>query len=288
VGAAGAVAAELDTQATLGSSAAVPSTVNVGANSFDIKVWATGNISQSGDATVTDVYNMDPSGAITKSSAAGDQQALHFTPGYNYSQCPTTGAPAGCAGHPFIVHATLNIALGTPGGTTGMLTVSDSGSNGLSADPSAAQGYVKVFAPAVNNRPGDPGAPNASSNLSNDGVFTVNWGASTDPDAGDVVTYKLEQQNHDGSGWHSVASGLTGTSYAFGSGGNPAESEGTWSYRVTATDNHGASSNPAESDDLVKVDQSAPVAPSPNAPSAAYTDGSGNNWHPGQRHGWLH
>jgi hypothetical protein len=135
------------------------------------------------------------------------------------------------------------------------------------------------FTGGTSTPPSDPGLPTTSSALNKDGVFTVSWGASTDPDA-ESVTYKLEQQNHDGTGWHTVASNLTGSSYAFGSGGNAADGEGTWSFRVTAVDSAGTSSSPAESDDLVKVDQSAPLAPTASTtPSSVYTDGSGANWY---------
>ncbi|HET8822922.1 MAG TPA: PxKF domain-containing protein, partial [Thermoleophilaceae bacterium] len=133
----------------------------------------------------------------------------------------------------------------------------------------------------TNNPPSTPGAPTVSAGTSPraDGDFTVSWAASSDPDAGDSVTYTLEQHDASTNTWSAVASGLSANSYTFG-GANPSEAEGTWSYRVEAVDNHGATSDYAESDDLVKVDESNPNAPTGDTnPAAAFTDGSGNNWY---------
>lgn len=127
--------------------------------------------------------------------------------------------------------------------------------------------------------PTDPGAPSSSSALNNTGAFTLSWTGSSDPN-GAPLTYVLQQQNHDGTGWQTVASGLAGKSYTYGSGGNPTEPEGTWSFRVYATDSLGVSSNAAESNDLVKVDMTAPRAPvASTTPSPAYTDAAGTSWY---------
>jgi len=96
--------------------------------------------------------------------------------------------------------------------------------------------------------------------VTNTGAFTLTWTAASDPDAGDAVTYTLE--HHDASPaapWSPVATGLASPSYAFGPG--DAEPEGTWSYRVTATDNHGASGPATVSTTPVVVDKAAPPAP---------------------------
>lgn len=124
----------------------------------------------------------------------------------------------------------------------------------LGADLS--QQAVLRFHKDRNHSPGAPGAPSADTTLSKTGSYTVSWGAATDPDAGDSVTYTL--QHDDGSGWSTVsgAGGLSATSFAVN------EDEGVWSYRVKAVDSHGAESGYTESAGTTKVDKSAPNAPS--------------------------
>lgn len=104
--------------------------------------------------------------------------------------------------------------------------------------------------------PSQPGTPSLSSGAtpSDSGQLALSWRASS----GKNVTYTLEQQNAEG-GWSTVASGLTATEYGFGAG-NP-ESEGTWTYRVIAGD-EGGESEPSGESDAVKVDETAPNAPS--------------------------
>jgi hypothetical protein len=137
---------------------------------------------------------------------------------------------------------------------------------------------MTVTVVSSNSAPTDPGNPTTSSALNKTGVFTLSWTASTDPDAGDTITYTLEHKDADDAGYSTVASGLTTNSYAFVSGSE--EGEGTWDYRVQAVDDHGATSTGyGESLDLVKVDKTKPNAPTASATtSAAYTDGSGHNW----------
>ena len=105
--------------------------------------------------------------------------------------------------------------------------------------------------------PAPPTAPQltAGSNPSSSGQFTLTWeGASGSP------TFTLQHENATG-GWSGVASGLTSPSYEFGPS-NP-EAEGTWSYRVIESE-HGLDSEPSTSSAPVKVDESAPNAPSAN------------------------
>jgi hypothetical protein len=133
--------------------------------------------------------------------------------------------------------------------------------------PGSAEGQVKTpvapylppaYTLARNERTTAPGQPHlvSGSTPNNNGQFTLAWNAS---EAATALSYTLEHKNA-GGGWSVVASGLTGTEYAFTSG-NP-EGEGTWLYRVTAS-NEGPSSTSEESAPVV-VDESAP-----NPPSAA-------------------
>lgn len=276
-----AYAATLDTGATLSASISAPSVVNVGDNSFTLSVFANGNLpagssTVTGVATVTTKYFMSGNGTITPSTAAADQQTLQFSPGYNYSKCPTTNAPQGCAGNPFSVTADLVVAAGTAGGASGTLKVATAGSQSLDSDSSPATGYVQVA--VSNHAPTLPGAPTldtASTSPNNTGSFTVAWAAATDQDAGDATTYTLQKRDADDADWTTVSSGITTNSYAFSG-----ESEGTWRYRVQAADSHGASSAFAIDDaPIVVVDTSAPNAPTAStSASPAYTDSDGNSW----------
>lgn len=161
-------------------------------------------------------------------------------------------------------------------------TTSSGAASSTNYDMTTAKFTVTVNNPApTNHAPTTPGDPSVVSGTSPraDGNFTVSWTASTDQDPSDTVSYTLEHHNASTSLWSVVASGISGASYTFG-GSNPAEAEGTWSYRVKATDNHGLdSAGYGSGSDLVKVDETAPNAPTAAAATLpAYTDGAGNNW----------
>ena len=139
--------ATLDTSADLSTSVSTPTNVQIGSNSFNIKVWATnGNIpGKTGLVDIGNAYSMAPDGTITKTGTT-----LVTFEDMNYSQCPSTGnIPKGCPGNPFVVPATLTVAPNTPDGKTGLLTVFNSAASGsgLNADASPATGQVKVVNP---------------------------------------------------------------------------------------------------------------------------------------------
>jgi len=279
VAASAAYAGSLDTGASLSTAASTPSVVSVGDNSFTIYVSAIGNApsTQQDTATIVTRYTMAADGTITASSAPADQTTLTFA-SYNYSGCPSANPPQGCAANPFVVTADLVVAAGTPGGTSGTLTVANTGSNGLSTDGTPAMGFVQVA--ASNHAPSMPGAPTldaGSTTPNNSGDFTVDWAASTDEDAGDSVTYTLQKRDADDPDWTTVASGLSANSYTF-----DGEAEGSWRYQVQAADDHGATSAFAtDAAPIVVVDETAPNAPTSSTvpATAAYVDGSGNDWY---------
>jgi fermentation-respiration switch protein FrsA (DUF1100 family) len=115
-----------------------------------------------------------------------------------------------------------------------------------------------------------PGAPHvaAGSNPSGNGEFTVAWEASAPAVA---LSYTLQHKNASGS-WSTVASGLTSTEYTFSGAG--AEGEGTWHYRVTAS-NEGAETAPSGESEAVVVDETAPAAPTASADRAPDFAGGG-------------
>jgi hypothetical protein len=146
--------------------------------------------------------------------------------------------------------------------------------------PGGAEGLVQAPLPeylppgytlARNVIPAAPSAPQltAGSNPNANGQFTLSWESTQ---AATAPSYTLEHKNASG-GWSSVASGLTSPEYTFGSG-NP-EGEGTWTYRVTES-NESGQSEASTASESVKVDESAPNAPSVNADRAPdYAGGGG-------------
>jgi hypothetical protein len=121
--------------------------------------------------------------------------------------------------------------------------------------------------------PAAPGAPHLSSGASPNasGQFTLAWEASPAV-GGTAPTYTLAHENA-GGGWSTVASGLTSPEYAFTSGAP--EEEGTWTYRVSESD-EGGESAPSQASEEVKVDETAPNAPSATADRAPdYAGGGG-------------
>ncbi len=146
--------------------------------------------------------------------------------------------------------------------------------------PGSAEGLVQTplakylptgYTLALNVTPTAPGAPHLSSGASpNAGQFSLAWEASSQ--SATAPTYTLQHQNALG-GWSTVASGITGTEYTFGSG-NP-ESEGTWTYRVLES-NEGSPSPASAASEEVKVDRTGPVAPTASADRAPdYAGGGG-------------
>jgi hypothetical protein len=161
----------------------------------------------------------------------------------------------------------------------GDYTISVADISNLSPDPGAnnIDGYnenpatftLRVTAPP-NQAPNTPSNLNSNESLNKDGAFTLSWDAAdpVDPNSGDTVTYTLEHRDSNDPGYTTVASGLTGTSYTFGTKdattnptGTDPEGEGTWDYQVKAVDNHSASSGYNEALDEVVVDKSNPKTP---------------------------
>jgi hypothetical protein len=146
--------------------------------------------------------------------------------------------------------------------------------------PGSAEGMVQTplakylpagFTLARNVIPAAPTAPlvTSGSNPNANGVFSLGWEPSQ---AATAPSYTLEHKNASG-GWSTVAGGLAKPEYAF-TGGSP-EPEGTWTYRVTES-NEGSPSEPSPASVEVKVDESNPNAPSASADRAPdYAGGGG-------------
>jgi hypothetical protein len=126
---------------------------------------------------------------------------------------------------------------------------------------------------ARNVTPAAPSAPRLSSGSTPNanGVFTLAWEASQ---TAAETAYTLQQKSASG-GWETLATGLTHPEYAFTAGGP--ESEGTWTYRVSAS-NEGPAGEYSPPSAEVKVDETAPNAP--NAVAARAPDyAGGGGWY---------
>jgi hypothetical protein len=158
------------------------------------------------------------------------------------------------------------------GGTTGTV-VKDRAGNALAGDYTWS---FKTFTP--NTAPTTPGAPALASGSStpNQGAFTLDWTASTDAD-NNPVTYTLEHKDANDANFSNVATSLTSNSYTFPA--TSKEAEGTWTYRVLASD--GTVSTPfSGASSAIKVDRTAPSAPSASfdRPPEYDQTGTTNDW----------
>ena len=160
---------------------------------------------------------------------------------------------------------------GTLGGTP---DDGDVGATTFQARVTDGSGLVddETIALVVEGRPTTPGAPGLSTGTSpNGGAFALAWSASTDPEAV-PVTYTLQHQDADDAGYSDVAAALTSPAFAF-SAGAP-EAEGTWRYRARASDGTLTSAFSSDSA-VVKVDRTAPLAPTASADRSPDYPGDG-------------
>lgn len=126
----------------------------------------------------------------------------------------------------------------------------------------------------TNTAPTTPGDPflSAGTSPNKTGEFIISWTGSTDTQ-GDPITYTLQHKDSDDAAFSAVATGLSTNSYAFTSG-SP-EGEGTWVYRVKASDGTLESGFSGSSLGVV-VDKTNPNAPSVAADrSPDYSGGGG-------------
>jgi endo-1,4-beta-xylanase len=119
------------------------------------------------------------------------------------------------------------------------------------------QEAIGAAGPPTGVPPSPPGRPVASA-APNAGVFGVSWAAAWDPE-GDPVNYVLEHRDADDTGWSSVASGIRSLGFSFV--GGRLERQGTYRYRVRASDGRTPGGWSAESAPVV-VDRADPAPPS--------------------------
>jgi hypothetical protein len=132
------------------------------------------------------------------------------------------------------------------------------------------QEAIRPTSVPVGQPPGPAGRPVASV-APNAGEFGVSWPAAWDAD-GDRLNYLLEHRDADDAGWAPVASGIRSLGFTFT--GGRLERQGTYRYRVRASDGRAVSGFSGESLPVV-VDRTDPTPPAitPDRPP----DGGG--WH---------
>ena len=171
------------------------------------------------------------------------------------------------------------------------VTASD-GQSGLAVDPSAvapidtsAAGPVTVMRTAVDNVGHEttascttqvgyptPGAPalTVGTSPSASGVFTLGW-SGADPLEYVGLGYTLEHHDAATEEWSTLASGIEALSFE-----TSGEGEGTWVYRVQASDGAGQTSEFSPESAPVVVDETPPAAPTASADRAPdFTGGGG-------------
>lgn len=187
---------------------------------------------------------------------------------------------AGSCGADFTVGDPKLLAPALRGGATKTMALGDGSAafdaGGSSCDASDQRGFTRPRGAACdagaleNQPPTTPGTPTlgGSSTSPNAGSYQLTWAASTDPD-GTPLSYRLLERRSDQFFFTQVAVTTT-VSRSFGS-----HAEGSWDYRVQATDGNLASSNSATSADVV-VDLTGPSTPTASADRAPdYADGGG-------------
>ena len=174
-----------------------------------------------------------------------------------------------------VVSLTAPTAVGGPYSYTVKYKVglSPTGTNDSSSVTGAPTVTFTLSVALTNTAPTTPGDPFLSSGSSPNrtGVFTMMWTGSTDPQ-GDTITYTLQHRDADDGAFSDVATGLATNSYSF-TAGSP-EAEGTWTYRVKASDGS-LSSGFSGSSLPVVVDTSAPNPPNASADRAVDYAGDG-------------
>jgi hypothetical protein len=146
--------------------------------------------------------------------------------------------------------ADLTLTTSHQAGLTG-LTASTTYFGVVVATDAAGNASTRTFqfttlAPEINAPPTAPGPLTVSSSPNSTGTFVVTWGASTDDGPGGVASYDVFRN---GAAIASVPPDVTSHS-------ETDLAEGTYTYRIRATDQQGASSQ--SSDLIVIVDKTAP------------------------------
>jgi hypothetical protein len=121
-----------------------------------------------------------------------------------------------------------------------------------------------------------PGAPHIASgdNPNATGVFSLAWDPS-DP-ATDLV-YALQHRDANDADWSDLNTALAANSVDF-TGGSP-EGEGTWRYRVNAHESDGSPATAYSNESApIKVDKTAPNAPSVTADRVPDYSGGSGDW----------
>ena len=160
------------------------------------------------------------------------------------------------------------VSAGTATVSLTFASVTTNSANIDAADFDLLPASFTVIVASSNTAPTVPGAPTTSTNPTN-GPVALTWSASTDADS-DPITYELEG-HRTGDPFASIATGIATNNYTHSA------AEGTWTYRVRASDGTLVSAFSADSTAIV-VDLTAPTSPVASFDRAAeYNDGT-SDW----------
>jgi hypothetical protein len=188
-------------------------------------------------------------------------------------ECPTGPVNVGSDQSATWTAADEGSGLATPGSGSEQLDTATPGEKTITSpaprDNVGHEGETDSCDYVVNAPPTAPGTP-AGPEFDRDGTFDLTWTASEDADEDDV-TYAVERrESGDSADWVSLGDDLTAAELRVTD-----TPEGTYDFRVRASDPTGSVSDWAQADDLVKVDGTKPSAPAGTTAPAAPAEGSG-------------
>ncbi len=224
----------------------------------------------------------DSSDSLNGCNATGDAPATVTFTSSDQAKIANPGSVrlTGC-GTNAAVDFHYSVASGAAGGN---VTISGAVTGGKGGTYTTTDTLTVTINAPTNAAPTVPGTPGLASGSSspNQGAFGLTWTTSTDDGnpSGSSLTYTLQRKAADGTTYSNVATGLTTNSYSFGTksatnpGGTDPEAEGTWIYRVAASD--GSLQTPSNESGAIAVDKTAPDAPAISSPANDSYDNTGD------------
>jgi hypothetical protein len=188
-------------------------------------------------------------------------------------QCPATALAGSSASAKVIATDPYSGLQTDPSGTVAIDT-SQAGEQTITRTAISNLGFETTKSCTTTVESSTPGAPAlaAGSSPNKNGRFALGWGGP-DPASYAGLSYRLEHHNAASATWSTVAKNIGELGYEFTGGG---EEEGTWVYRVQASDPAiGLTSEYSPASEAVVVDRTPPNAPTAHASRAPDYSGNG-------------
>jgi hypothetical protein len=266
-------------------------------NSVEVKFTSNGDPSLSdgsppsgvNPATLAEPQTLETSGAHTACGTVADFAGNVSAPGCLTVQvdatppsleisCPATAVEGSTASATFTASDKYSGLASAASGSVPIDT-STPGEATVSTTAASNVGLQTTRSCATRVESSTPGAPalTVGTSPNRDGLFTLGW-TGPSPLGYFGLTYTLQQQNAaPGAKWTTVAIGLEALSYEFGA--SEEEREGTWVYRVRASDpSVGLAGEYSPASAPVVVDKTPPYVPTAS-PSRAPDYAGGGGWY---------